>query len=42
MNYVIVVKATTVTADPASAVGVVTLYVGVDGTNEMTIIGNLK
>lgn len=42
MNYAIVVKATTVTATPESAVGVVKLYVGVDGTNEMTVMGNLK
>ena len=42
VNYAIVVKATTVTADPVSAIGVVKLYVGVDGTNTMTIAGNLK
>ena len=42
VNYAIAVKATTVTADPTSAVGVVKLYVGVDGTNTMTIMGNLK
>ena len=41
VNYAIVVKATTVTAEPVSAVGIVRLYVGVDGTSTMTIKGNL-
>ena len=42
VNYAVVVKATTVSAEPVSAVGVVTLYVGVDGTNTITVNGNLK